>query len=158
MNVIKFTLYGERPATQADVDEQDAWLLKHPNTSCDPLKPGEMIDAEDEHELPAVWAICSRCEGEGKHVNPNVDGHGISAEEWEQEWDKESREGYFRGDYDVTCEARCKDGKVLEVAGDDQLSPEQQLFAKRYAEQLEERAQSDAEDRHTRYMESGGHY
>ena len=53
--------------------------------------------------LPSKYEVCTRCSGKGKHVNPNVDGHGITAEEWERDWDDESRENYFSGVYDVEC-------------------------------------------------------
>jgi len=29
---------------------------------------------EHVHELPARWEVCGRCDGEGAHVNPSVDG------------------------------------------------------------------------------------
>lgn len=58
---------------------------------------------EEEISLPGKYEVCSSCLGEGTHVNPNIDGHGITAEEWEQDWDDESRDMYFSGGYDVTC-------------------------------------------------------
>lgn len=71
------------------------------------------VDGE-EVELPTTWEICSTCRGEGKHVNPNIDGHGITAEEWERDWDDESREAYFSGVYDVRCDNCDGSGKVRE--------------------------------------------
>lgn len=63
-----------------------------------------MLD-EDENEvqfiLPAKFEVCSRCNGKGKHVNPNVDCHGISQEEFDN--DPDFREAYFSGRYDVEC-------------------------------------------------------
>jgi RecJ-like exonuclease len=58
--------------------------------------------AEVEVELPAKYQVCGRCDGEGKHVNPSIDSHGISREEFDEDPDFE--EAYFRGDYDVQCE------------------------------------------------------
>ncbi|MES1993164.1 MAG: hypothetical protein V4457_06060 [Pseudomonadota bacterium] len=55
------------------------------------------------------WAICSRCDGEGKHS-----GHlgAFTGSEWEQE-DDDFKERYMQGDYDRACE-RCEGtGKVL---------------------------------------------
>jgi len=154
---IKFTLFRERPATQADLDAEAAYVAEHgrPNYGED-LKLGEPMDFEDEIELPARWEICDRCDGEGQHVNPNVDGHGISAEEWEQDWDEESREGYFRGDYDVPCEARCNGGKVLVVDEEACKNEPLKSLYEAYEKQEAERAQSEAEDRRTLYWESGG--
>lgn len=47
--------------------------------------------------------VCSTCCGTGKHVNPSIDSHGITASEWAEEWDEEGREAYLSGAYDVTC-------------------------------------------------------
>lgn len=113
-------------------------------------------DYADSVEFPAVWVICSRCDGEGKHVNPAVDGHGITSEEWERDWDEDSREGYFSGRYDVRCEAGCNDGKVM-VVDVDHLGPELKAQYDRWQAQEDEAAQSRAEDAYTRRMESGGY-
>jgi hypothetical protein len=80
----------------------------------------EMYDeaegTEIEVELPAKWDVCSRCDGEGKHVNPSIDSHGISREEFDEDPDFE--EAYFRGDYDVRCE-ECK-GRTTVLVVDEQ--------------------------------------
>lgn len=47
------------------------------------------------------WEICDRCRGHGKHVNPNVDGHGLSREDFDE--DPDFAENYFSGMYDVSC-------------------------------------------------------
>jgi hypothetical protein len=57
-----------------------------------------------------VWAVCPTCEGEGKHVNPSIDSHGISREEFDEDPDFE--EAYFSGAYDVTC-VECKGQRVV---------------------------------------------
>lgn len=65
----------------------------------------EMLNAETESvevELPAKYEVCDRCRGEGKHVNPAIDGNGISRDAFDE--DPDFGEGYFRGDYDVNCE------------------------------------------------------
>lgn len=68
------------------------------------------IGVERELTLPAKFEVCDRCQGEGKHVNPNVDGHGLSREDFDQDPDFE--EAYFSGVYDVTCYT-CKGEKVM---------------------------------------------
>lgn len=73
----------------------------------------EVSGEEKTVDLPARWEICPRCRGEGKHVNPAVDGPGISPEEFRE--DPEFGEAYHRGDYDIPCEAGCDHGKVLVV-------------------------------------------
>jgi hypothetical protein len=69
---------------------------------------------EVELDAPAHWEICSRCSGNGTHVNPNIDGNGITSSEW-AEWDEDEREGYFSGRYDVQCEDCSGSGKILEI-------------------------------------------
>ena len=74
------------------------------------------VFAEEGHEvelaIPAKFALCPRCRGRGSHVNPAVDGQGISQEEFDQ--DPDFQESYFRGDYDVACH-RCAGEKVIKV-------------------------------------------
>ena len=65
-------------------------------------------------ELPTTWAVCSVCNGEGKHVNPSIDAGGISAEQFHD--DPDFAEDYFGGSYDVTC-YRCN-GRTTEAVVD----------------------------------------
>jgi hypothetical protein len=72
----------------------------------------ETLDEETceiEVELPAKYEVCSRCDGEGKHVNPAIDGNGISREDFDADPDFE--EAYFQGRYDVRCEV-CRGERV----------------------------------------------
>lgn len=43
------------------------------------------------------------CEGEGTTVNPNIDAHGLTAEDFRE--DPDFAENYFSGTYDVPCRA-----------------------------------------------------
>lgn len=61
-------------------------------------------------EVPEKWEICGNCRGNGKHVNPAIDGHGLTREDFDEDPDFE--EGYFSGRYDVICQAGCSDGKI----------------------------------------------
>lgn len=63
-------------------------------------------------EIPARYEVCPRCEGHGKHVNPNVDGHGLSREDFAE--DPDFAEAYFGGMYDVTCH-ECRGTRVILV-------------------------------------------
>jgi len=68
----------------------------------------ETLDEETceiEVELPAKYEVCGRCDGEGKHTNPAIDGNGISQEQFDEDPDFE--EDYRAGRYDVECE-ECK--------------------------------------------------
>lgn len=112
---------------------------------------------EKEIALPAHYEICSRCKGEGTHTNPSIDGNGITSEEWNgPDWDDEEREMYMSGGYDVACEAGCSNGKVLVV--DEALCKDEPLktHLEAYNEREDANARSEAEDRRTRYYESGG--
>lgn len=72
-------------------------------------------------ELPAKRIVCPRCDGSGSHVNPNIDGNGITGEEMDQ-LGEEFRENYMSGFYDVTCE-ECHGRNVIEEIDRDQLTP-----------------------------------
>lgn len=82
------------------------------------------VDSEDEceAELPAKFDVCGLCDGKGKHVNPSVDAHGISSEEFLD--DPDFKEAYFGGMYDVSC-YRCGGKRVEPVVNEDALTPEQ---------------------------------
>ena len=110
---------------------------------------------EVEARLPAAWAICPTCAGEGRYVNPAIDGHGLSHDELYNDWDEDQRRAYFEGRYDVACEAKCTDGKILVVATTC-LTPAQAELAHRYELHQQWLANEDAADRRTRYLESGG--
>lgn len=79
----------------------------------------EKIEVEDEdgvtHDLPIIWVVCPTCNGNGKYVNPSIDSHGISSEEWVNEWSDDEREMYMSGAYDVTCEECRGRTTILEV-------------------------------------------
>lgn len=86
----------------------------------------ETLDEETceiEIELPAKYEVCSRCDGEGKHVDPAIDGNGISQEQFDGDPDFE--EAYHRGDYDVQCE-ECK-GRTTVLVVDGQACKAQGL-------------------------------
>ncbi len=90
---------------------------------------------EVEYELAAKYEICPRCEGSGSHTNPSIDSHGITSEEWERDWDDESREMYFNGGYDVTC-YECKGERVVLEVDEEQINnygtPEQKKMLEEY--------------------------
>jgi hypothetical protein len=117
-------------------------------------KPTVTITDEDGNELsiPAHFEVCPRCEGEGSHVNPAVDGNGLTAEDFAEDPDFE--EGYFEGRYDVTCE-RCNGARVIAVVDPSRLSPDQQAAYSRYALAQAEYERDYNSERWLRYAESG---
>lgn len=64
------------------------------------------------------FVVCPSCRGKGKYVNPSIDAHGISAEEFNE--DEDFRESYIRGDYDIQC-VLCDGEKVIPVPTDPAL-------------------------------------
>ena len=63
----------------------------------------------EEWVVPVKYEVCDTCSGRGKHVNPSIDSHGISAEEFAE--DPDFAQEYWRGTYDVPC-AECHGQRV----------------------------------------------
>jgi hypothetical protein len=103
--------------------------------------------AEMEVRLPAHFVVCPRCEGAGTHVNPSIDGNGISAEEFAE--DPDFAESYFSGAYDVPC-SRCRGKRVVEEVDEDQFTPAQKAAYAQYEESQSEMAREYASERHLR--------
>ena len=78
---------------------------------------------EDGDRIPVKYEICGTCDGKGKHVNPSIDSHGLSAEDFAE--DPDFAEDYFSGTYDVPC-AECGGQRVALVVDEDRATPEQQ--------------------------------
>lgn len=77
----------------------------------------------------AKFIVCPRCRGEGNVVNPEVDGNGITAEEFDE--DPDFRENYFSGVYDVLC-PMCRGKRVTTRAEYNQyLKKEHEDWAER---------------------------
>ena len=76
-----------------------------------------VLETEDEEGLEieivvkAHAEVCTDCNGKGKTDHPAF-ANGITSEEWEHDWDEDSREGYLEGRYDVTCTS-CKGKRVV---------------------------------------------
>lgn len=68
-------------------------------------------DEGDLVHIPARWAICERCRGEGTHGNEAFDGLSLNDEIFE---DPDFLPDLRRGFYDVSCEPCHGSGKVLE--------------------------------------------
>ena len=72
-------------------------------------------------EVQSKRIVCERCEGEGSHVNPNIDGHGLTQEDLER--DPEFKQNYLSGAYDIECKD-CKGDRVVDVIDIESLSYE----------------------------------
>lgn len=118
----------------------------------------EETEEEVTHIFPTVNEVCGRCEGFGTHLNPSIGEHAYTMEEFNESFDDEGKEEYFKrgGIYDVTC-FECKGNKVVPVVDEKHLTEEQKKLYAEYERQEEERASEERADARTRYMESGGY-
>lgn len=65
-----------------------------------------------------TWMLCPVCEGRGTTVNPDIDGNGLTRENFDE--DPDFAEDYMSGVYDVTC--RCCQGRTtIQVTRMDEL-------------------------------------
>lgn len=119
------------------------------------ILPTDEDGDETEHDLPSKFEVCHRCEGHGTHLNPAIGEHAYTREEFEESFDEEGREEYFRrgGIYDVTCH-ECKGRRVVPVVDESCLSAGQKEVFARLQKQKEERARWAAEERAERMMEA----
>lgn len=106
----------------------------------------ETDDGEEVFECPAVYAVCSKCQGKGSHVNPAVDGHGISADEFAE--DPSFEEEYFNGTYDITCQ-KCNGERVTLIPDENSTD---KIALKNYKKWEKEQAQFIRERAHEIYM------
>lgn len=95
------------PVTQDHKSERDRILIEFEDY--DLGDEADVLGFENEDgfvsytlKLPAKLELCSRCRGHGTHVNPSIDGNGITESEF-AEWHQDEVEGYFSGAYDVCC-------------------------------------------------------
>lgn len=120
---------------------------------------------EDSVTLLCRWVICDECEGNGRYVNPSIDGNGITQSEFDA--DPDFRESYFRGDYDIDCGVCRGSGKVMApvpletalafIPAEKRESYRQDFIAWEDSEIIRERwAAYDREDAAIRRMENGG--
>lgn len=98
----------------------------------------EDADEEFDAEFPVEFEVCHLCNGKGSHVNPSIDAHGISADEFYE--DPGFAEDYFSGVYDVSC-YECGGRRVVPEIAKNLLNNTQQ---KNY-EILQEKWQADAD-------------
>jgi hypothetical protein len=85
----------------------------------------DLYDGNEPIEVPARYDVCDTCDGKGKHVNPDVDDRGLTAEDFDQ--DPDMYENYFSGMYDVQC-SHCNGLRVVAVIAEDRIDKD--LLAK----------------------------
>lgn len=68
-------------------------------------------------EIPITLEVCHICDGEGSYVNPSVDSHGLSEDDF-ADAGPDFRQDYFSGVYDIPC-ALCRGANVIPVPTDE---------------------------------------
>lgn len=96
---------------------------------------------EQEIVLPCKYEVCPTCNGKGTHVNPSIDAHGLSAEDFAE--DPDFKEDYFNGVYDVICHG-CGGKNVTPVADFDRFTKAQTKIWCRIEKAAEEDAEFEA--------------
>jgi hypothetical protein len=103
-------------------------------------------NCEEELEVSIKFIVCQVCNGTGKHVNPSIDSHGITSEEFHEDPDFE--EDYFSGVYDVTC-YKCNGLRVIPDIDEDKTSKE---IVQRYLNYVDELAKDATERAYVQRM------
>jgi hypothetical protein len=98
--------------------------------------------------LPAKMEVCDDCGGHGYTLRGGMRGAAYTMEEFNESFDEEDREEYFRhgGKYDEQCQT-CHGKNVVPAVDEDQLSPEQKKQYEEYEEHANRMAQLDADAR-----------
>ncbi len=78
-------------------------------------------DCEVYVTLPAKMEPCGTCRGTGSHVNPNIDRHGLSGEDFE---DRDFASNYASGVFDVVC-SWCRGVGVAPTLDESRCSPDE---------------------------------
>jgi len=107
---------------------------------------------ERDFSLPAKFVVCSRCQGAGVHVNPAIDGNGLTREDFDE--DPDFAEEYFRGSYDISCET-CQGARVEAQPDVSRCSFDEKRALVRYRRQDRERRRDYASEARLRQMEYG---
>ena len=47
------------------------------------------------------WVVCTMCQGRGAYVNPSIDSHGLTREDFDE--DPEFHDDYMSGVYNIRC-------------------------------------------------------
>lgn len=83
-------------------------------------EPVLIRDDGTEVPLPFIYEVCPLCSGKGTHVNPSIDSHGLTAEDFHE--DPGFREEYLSGRFDQTCN-ECHGDRVVPVVDLDRVDP-----------------------------------
>lgn len=110
------------------------------------IDPDYLESDEQINEVPACFEVCETCNGKGSHVNPSIDSHGLSREDFDE--DSDFAEDYFSWRYDVQC-SECHGRRVVPVVDESRASAAQQQAAEDVADSF---FRNEAEIAHERRM------
>ena len=108
------------------------------------LKPSNELKSFEEYvgvELPKKKIVCPTCGGEGKHVNPSIDAHGLSREDFDE--DPDFARDYMSGVYDVPC-YECRGNNVVDVLDEEALKHFDPELFKEWREWLDSAYETEA--------------
>lgn len=110
-----------------------------------PLDEDEGDGDLEEVSVPMTFEVCSLCDGKGKHVNPSIDSHGISSDEFDA--DPGFFEDYRSGTYDVQC-YKCQGARVEPCVAWNRVSGVlRHRLQKHFQDLSDERREREAESR-----------
>lgn len=111
---------------------------------------------ETTHTFPSENFVCDRCEGFGTILNPSIGEHAYSMEEFNESFDEDQRQEYFRrgGMYDITCIV-CNGNRVVAGVAEGLLTDEEKVLFEEYEKYQDRQARYDADDAATYRAENG---
>jgi hypothetical protein len=106
--------------------------------------------------LPARFEVCDDCEGHGTVLNESMRSHCYTTDEFNEVFDDDDREHYFRhgGKYDVVCPT-CAGKRVVPALDEANLTVAQRAAYEQVQETERRRARDRADDERTMRAESG---
>lgn len=81
------------------------------------IEDAGLANYEDKFWVKVRFEVCPACGGRGKYVNPSIDAHGLTREDFDEDFG----ESYWRGDYDISCKL-CLGRNVIPVPTDPAIS------------------------------------
>jgi hypothetical protein len=76
---------------------------------------------EETFTVPVTFEVCGTCGGSGYHVNPSIDAHGISPDEFAR--DPDFFDDYRSGVYNQECN-ECGGNRVVPVLNEKSIKPD----------------------------------
>ena len=108
-----------------------------------------MEEDGETQKLPLHRIVCPTCDGRGSHVNPSIDSHGLTADDFYE--DPDFARDYMAGAYDVVC-SECGGHNVVDDVDYERAKTECPDLLKRWEDYLQEQYNYEAECRAERRM------